>query len=52
MDILKIQAESVFYLQLFVLLDKNQMEMVIVFLYHYTLYVQLDMKVMEMEIVF
>lgn len=51
MDILKIPVVFVFYLQLYVLLDKNQTEMAIVFQSHFTPYAQLVMKVMEMEIV-
>ncbi len=52
MDIQKILVVSVFYVQLFVLLDKNQMETVIAFLSHFTPSVQLDMRAMEMEIVY
>jgi hypothetical protein len=52
MDILEIPVEFVSCLQLYVLLDTNQMETVIVFLLLFTLSVQLDTRVMETGIAY
>ena len=52
MDTPKTQAECAFCLQLYAQMDKNQMEMVIVFPQQFKLSVQVDTKVMEMESVF
>jgi len=48
MDILEIQVEYANYLQLYALLDTNQMETVIAFPRQFTLSVQLDMRATEM----